>query len=75
MTSGCSKHMTESAECFILLKALQGGGVSFKDGRKGYILGVGKIRKYLARTIENMYYVSGLKYILLNDSQICDKVI
>ncbi|XP_070010948.1 uncharacterized protein [Nicotiana sylvestris] len=39
----------------------------------GYILGVGKVDKSLTHSIENVYYVNGLKYSLLGVSQICDK--
>ncbi|XP_075077263.1 uncharacterized protein LOC107789173 [Nicotiana tabacum] len=73
MDSGCSKHMTESTNDFLSLKALQGGSVSFGNDKKGYILGVGRIGKSLSHTIENVYYVNGLKYSLLSVSQICDK--
>ena len=40
MDSGCSKHMTGDIKNFLSLKTLQEGGVSFGDGKKGYILGV-----------------------------------
>ncbi|XP_070039835.1 uncharacterized protein [Nicotiana tomentosiformis] len=73
MDSCCSKHMTGSNNDFLSLKALQGGSASFGNGKKGYILGVGRIGKSLIHSIENMYYVNGLKYILLSISQICDK--
>ncbi|XP_075103439.1 uncharacterized protein LOC142178021 [Nicotiana tabacum] len=56
--SGCSKYMTESTNNFLSLKALQ--GVSFGNGKKGFILGVGRIGKSLAHSIENMYYVNRL---------------
>ena len=36
MDSGCSKHMTGDVKNFLSLKTLQGGGVSFGDGKKGY---------------------------------------
>ena len=58
---------------FLSVKALQGGGVSFGDGKKGYILGVGKVGKSLEKSIDNVYHVDGLKYSLLSVSQICDK--
>ncbi|XP_070025518.1 uncharacterized protein [Nicotiana sylvestris] len=51
-------------------KAFQGGSVSFRNDKNGYILGVGKI---VSHAIENVYYVNGLKYSLLSVSQICDK--
>ncbi|XP_070005337.1 uncharacterized mitochondrial protein AtMg00300-like [Nicotiana sylvestris] len=59
---------------FLSLKALQGGSVSFGNGKKAYIFGVGKVGKSLTHSIENMYYVNGLKYSLLSVSQIYDKV-
>ena len=73
MDSGCSKHMTGRIENFLSLKALEGGSVSFGNGKKGYILGIGRIGKSLEHSIENVYYVNGLKYSLLSVSQICDK--
>ncbi|XP_070054604.1 uncharacterized protein [Nicotiana tomentosiformis] len=73
MDSGCSKHMTGSIDDFLPLKALQGGSVSFSNGKKGYILGVGRLGKSLTHSIENVYYVNGLKYGLLSVFQICDK--
>ncbi|XP_070048833.1 uncharacterized mitochondrial protein AtMg00300-like [Nicotiana tomentosiformis] len=65
--------MTRSTNDFISLKALQEGSVSFGNGKKGYIMGVGRIGKSLSHSIENMYYVNELKYSLLSVSQICDK--
>ena len=73
MDSGCSKHMTGDVKNFLSLKTLQGGGVSFGDGKKGYILGVGKVGRSLEDLIDNVYHVDGLKYSLLSVSQICDK--
>ncbi|XP_070029674.1 uncharacterized protein [Nicotiana sylvestris] len=73
MDSGCSKHMTGNTTDFLSLKALQGGSVSFGNGKKGYILGDGKVGKSLTHSIENVYYVNGLKYSLLSVSQICSK--
>ncbi|XP_070007713.1 uncharacterized protein [Nicotiana sylvestris] len=73
MDSGCSKHMTGNTMDFLSLKALQGGSVSFGNGKKGHILGVGKVGKSRTHSIENVYYLNGLKYSLLSISQICDK--
>ncbi|XP_070022435.1 uncharacterized protein [Nicotiana sylvestris] len=73
MDSGCSKHMTGNTTNFLSLKSLQGGSVSFGNGKKGCILGVGKVGKSLTHSIENVYYVNRLKYSLLSVSQICDK--
>ncbi|XP_049358857.1 uncharacterized protein LOC125823532 [Solanum verrucosum] len=71
--SGFSKHMIGNTKNFLSLKALQGEGVSFGDGKRGYILGVGRVGNSLESSIENVYYVNGLKYSLLSVSQICDK--
>ncbi|XP_070020918.1 COP1-interactive protein 1-like [Nicotiana sylvestris] len=38
MNSDCSKHTTGSTNDFLSLKALEGGSVSFGNGKKGYIL-------------------------------------
>ena len=73
MDSGCSKHMTGDVKNFLSLKTLQGGGVSFGDGKKGYILGVVKVGRSLKDSIDNVYHVDGLKYSLLSVSQIYDK--
>ena len=47
--------------------------VSFGNGKKGYILDVGKVGKSLGESIDNVYHVSRLKYSLLSVSQICNK--
>ncbi|XP_070034279.1 uncharacterized protein [Nicotiana tomentosiformis] len=73
MDSGCSKHMTGNTMDFLSLKSLQGWNVSFGNGKKGCILGVGKIGKSLSHSIENVYYVNSLKYSFLSVSQIYDK--
>ncbi|XP_070007824.1 uncharacterized protein [Nicotiana sylvestris] len=65
--------MTGNTTDFLSLKALQGGSVSFGNGKRGYILRVGKVGKSLTHSIENVHYVNGLKYSLLSVSQICDK--
>ncbi|XP_070050783.1 uncharacterized protein [Nicotiana tomentosiformis] len=78
MDSGFSKHMTGSIDDFISLKVLQGGSVSFGNGKKGYILGVGRVRKMLTHSIENVYYfvkkdlVRGLPKSRFKDHKVCD---
>ncbi|XP_070045987.1 uncharacterized protein [Nicotiana tomentosiformis] len=64
MDSGCSKYMTGNIDDFLSLKALQGGSVSFGNGKNGYILGVERIGKTPTHSVENVYYVNGLKYSL-----------
>ncbi|XP_049342929.1 uncharacterized protein LOC125807259 [Solanum verrucosum] len=73
MDSGCSRHMTEDTLNFFFLEAHQGGGVSFGSGKKGSILGIGKIGRIVDHSIDKLHYVDGLKYNLLSVSQICDK--
>ena len=70
MDSRFCKHTTSDIKNFLSLKALQGGGVSFGDGKKGYILGVGKVGKSLGESIDNVYHVSRLKYSLLSVSNL-----
>ena len=65
--------MTGDVNNFLSLKTLQGGGFSFGDGKKGYILGVGKLGRSLEDSIGNVYHLDELKYSLLSESQICDK--
>ncbi|XP_069148102.1 uncharacterized protein [Solanum lycopersicum] len=68
MDSGCSKHITGDVKNFLSLKTLQGRGVSFGDGKKGYILGVDKVGKSLEDSIDNVYHVDRLKYSLFSVS-------
>ncbi|XP_070017059.1 uncharacterized protein [Nicotiana sylvestris] len=42
MDSGCSKHITGSKNQFLSLEDLKGSNVSFGNGKKGEIIGVGK---------------------------------
>ncbi|XP_070009672.1 uncharacterized protein [Nicotiana sylvestris] len=74
MDSGYSKHMTGSADDFLSLKTLQRGSVSFCNGKKGYILGVGRAGKTPTHSIENVYYVNSFKYSLLSVSRKRKKV-
>ncbi|XP_070025778.1 uncharacterized protein [Nicotiana sylvestris] len=43
MNSGCSKHMTRSKNHFLSLEDLKGGNISFENGKKGEIIGIGKM--------------------------------
>ncbi|XP_070014366.1 uncharacterized protein [Nicotiana sylvestris] len=74
MDSGCSKHMTESKNQFLSLEDLKGGNVSFRNGKKGDIIGVGKVGKTDSHSIKNVYLIDGLKYSLISISQLCDRV-
>ncbi|XP_070035429.1 uncharacterized protein [Nicotiana tomentosiformis] len=52
MDSGCSTHMTGSKDQFLSLEDLKGGNVSFGNGKKGEIIGVGKGKK-----VNNIYII------------------
>ncbi|XP_070055384.1 uncharacterized protein [Nicotiana tomentosiformis] len=43
MDSGCSKHMTRSKNQFLSLEDLKGDNVFFAHGKKGEVIGVGKM--------------------------------
>ena len=47
-----------------LFGAHQGGGVSFGGGKKGFILGIGKIGRTPDHSIDSVHYVDGLKFNL-----------
>ncbi|XP_069145959.1 uncharacterized protein [Solanum lycopersicum] len=71
-SNGLQVETEEKLKTTEIKSTLQGGGVSFGDGKKGYILGVGKVGKSLEESIDNVYHVDGLKYSLLSVSQIFD---
>ncbi|XP_070008199.1 uncharacterized protein [Nicotiana sylvestris] len=73
MDSGCSKHMTGNKDQFLSLENLKGGNVSFGNGKKGEIIGVGKVGKTDSHSIENVYLIDGLKYSLISVSQLYDR--
>ncbi|XP_070026701.1 intracellular protein transport protein USO1-like [Nicotiana sylvestris] len=73
MDSGCSKHMTGNKDQFLSLEDLKGGNVIFGNGKKGGIIGVGKVGKTDSHSIENVYLIDGLKYSLISVSQLCDR--
>ncbi|XP_070017619.1 uncharacterized protein [Nicotiana sylvestris] len=72
MDSGCSKHITGNKDQFLSLEDLKGCNVSFGNGKKGEIIGVGKAGKTDSHSIENVYLIDGLKYSLISVSQLCD---
>ena len=71
--SGCSRHMTGEKANFLSLAATQRGSVTFSNGKLGTIVGIGKIGESFSHSIEDVYFVDGLKDNLLSVSQLCDK--
>ena len=47
--------------------------MAFGNGKSGTIVGISKIGESLSHSIENVYFVDGLKHNLLSVSQLCDK--
>jgi len=47
--------------------------VAFANEKSGIIVGIGKIGESLSHSIDDVYLVGGLKYNMLNVSQLCDK--
>ncbi|XP_070013483.1 uncharacterized protein [Nicotiana sylvestris] len=72
MDSGCSKQMIGNKNQFLSLEDLKRGDVSFENGKKGEIIGVGKVGKTDSHSIENVYLIDGLKYSLISVSQLYD---
>ncbi|XP_047267594.1 uncharacterized protein LOC124898024 [Capsicum annuum] len=65
--------MNGDSKKFLSLSKINGGRVSFGDGKRGIITGVGKIGTSKLRALEDVYIVEGLKHNLLSISQLCDK--
>ncbi|XP_019237825.1 PREDICTED: uncharacterized protein LOC109217974 [Nicotiana attenuata] len=57
LDSGCSRYMTGERKNFLSLIAFQGGSVSFGNGKKGQITGIGKVDKSLSHVIKDVYYM------------------
>ncbi|XP_047256096.1 glycine, alanine and asparagine-rich protein-like [Capsicum annuum] len=73
LNSGYSRNMIGKIENFLSLEAHEGGSVSFGDGSKDYIVGIGKVGNNLNKAIDYISFVNGLKFSLLSVSQIYDK--
>ena len=64
--------MTGERSRFLDLQPLKGGTVAFGGNQQGHIAGIGKVGKNNLTTIDNVFYVKGLKHNLLSISQFCD---
>ena len=72
LNSGCSKHMTGNKGLFKTLFEGKIGTVTFGDGSKSVIKGIGTVDIPGLPVFEDVWYVDGLKANLLSISQICD---
>ena len=72
LDSGCSRHMTGNKGLFKTVFEGKIGTVTFGDGSKSVIRGIGTVDILELPGFEDVWYVDGLKANLLNISQICD---
>ena len=72
LDSGCSRHMTGNKALFKTLFEGKIGIVTFGDGSKPVIRGIGTIDIPGLPMFEDVWFVDGLKANLLSISQICD---
>ena len=72
LDNGCSRHMTGNKGLFKTLFKGKIGTVTFGDGSKSVIRGIGTVDILGLLVFEDVWYVDGLKANLLSISQICD---
>ena len=70
--SGCSKHMTGNKSLLKNYSEKADGVVTFGDGNKGKIHGIGDLLLSDLPPVRNVLFVKGLKANLLSISQLCD---
>ena len=66
-------HMSGKASLCFEIKEMCNGSITLDDKGKRKILGVSKVGKNSFKTIDNVYFVDGLKFNLLSVPQSCDK--
>ena len=72
LDSGCSRHMIGNKGLFKTLFEGKIGTVTFGDGSKFVIRGIGTVDIPGLSVFEDVWYVDGLKANLLSISQSCD---
>ena len=72
LDSGCSRHMTRNKGLFKTLFEGKIETVTFGDGSKSVIRGIGTVDIPGLPVFEDVWYVDRLKANLLSISQICD---
>src|SRR3954464_5774863 len=71
--SGCSRHMTGLKDLFVDIKSHSTSYVTFGDGAKGEINGVGKLDCSGVPNLEDVLLVKDLNVNLISISQLCDQ--
>ena len=72
LDSSCSRHMTGNKALFKTLFEGKIGTITFGDGSKSVIRGIGTVDIPGLPIFEDVWYVDGLKANLLSINQICD---
>src|SRR4051812_31849231 len=71
--SGCSRHMTGLKNLLVDIKSHSTSYVTFGDGAKGEIKGVGKLECSGVPNLEDVLLVKDLNANLISISQLCDQ--
>src|ERR1044072_5238622 len=71
--SGCSRHMTGMKNYLVDLKAYATSYMTFGDGAKGKIRGIGKLTRTGSPLLDDVLLVEGLTANLIRISQLCDQ--
>ncbi|CAJ2661762.1 unnamed protein product [Trifolium pratense] len=71
--SGCSRHMTGVEKYLKEVKSYATSFVTFGDGAKGEIKGIGRLIDHGLPKLESVLLVKGLTANLINISQLCDQ--
>ncbi|KAK2426713.1 putative mitochondrial protein [Trifolium repens] len=71
--SGCSIHMTGEEKYLINVRSYNASFVTFGDGAKGEIVGIGDLISHELPNLENVLLVKGLTANLISINQLCDQ--
>ena len=71
--SGCSRHMTGEERFLVDIKSYTSSYVTFGDGVKGQIMGVGKLISNSLPKLDNVLFVKRLRVNLISISQLSDQ--
>ncbi|KAK2457616.1 gag-protease polyprotein [Trifolium repens] len=71
--SGCSRHTTGVERFLVDIKSYTSSYVTFADGSKGQIMGIGKLINNGLPKLDNVLLVKGLKANLISISQLSDQ--